>query len=132
MTKRYLKTPEEVIDALQDGKVVIDGEGYSYKLYRGIIFWKYKNKWAVTPTTSCLYGLYVNEPEPLKLEVGKFYKTWDGRKAWIMEYLPTEDTYPFRVAAQKEYSIYTVTKEGRRYSKGVSGLDLVAPWEEAE
>lgn len=130
--KRYLKTPEEVIDALQDGKVVIDGEGYNYKLYKGIIFWKYKNKWAVTPTTSCLYGLYVNEPEPLKLEVGKFYKTRDGRKAWIMEYLPTEDTFQFRVAAQKEYSIYTVTKEGRRYSECASILDLVAPWEEAE
>lgn len=130
--KRYLKTPEEVIDALQDGKVVIDGEGYNYKLYKGIIFWKYKNKWAVTPTTSCLYGLYVNEPEPLKLEVGKFYRTRDGRKAWVVECTDKKGAFPFKVATQKECTMYVVTKDGRRFFEDTDGTDLVAPWEEAE
>lgn len=131
MTKRYLKTPEEVIDALQDGKIVIDGEGYNYKLYKGIIFWKYKEKWAVTPTTSCLYGLYVNESEPLKLEVGKFYKTRDGRKAYV--YAKT-DTGKYNCWAVIVNSFtggnFCCTVDGKYAAGTESGKDLVAPWEE--
>ena len=35
--KRYLKTPEEVIDALQDGKEIRDSEGRVWKLYNGCV-----------------------------------------------------------------------------------------------
>lgn len=131
MTKRYLKTPEEVIDALQDGKVVIDGEGYNYKLYKGIIFWKYKEKWAVTPTTSCLYGLYVDEPKPLKLEVGKFYKTRDGRKAFV--YTNTGNAaYPCWVVLvnSSEGGTYCCTVDGQYTTNEEHNKDLVDPWEE--
>lgn len=129
MTKRYLNTPEEVIDALQDGKIVIDGEGYNYKLYKGIIFWKYKEKWAVTPTTSCLYGLYVNESEPLKLEVGKFYKTRDGKKAWVVSYKQGLH-YPYIVAVLEHEETYTVLENGCFGFENPVSEDLVAPWEE--
>lgn len=129
MTKRYLKTPEEVIDALQAGKVVIDGAGYNYKMYKGVFLWKDKERWDIAPTLDYRSGLHINESEPLRLEVGKFYKTRDGRKAWITE-CTVDDTFPFRVAVQKEYAIYTVTEGGKRFSEGTSRADLVAPWEE--
>lgn len=129
--KRYLKTPEEVIDALQDGKVVIDGEGYNYKLYKGIIFWKYKNKWAVTPTISYLYGMYVDEPEPLKLEVGMFYKTRDGRKAWVVS-RHQDEHFPYIIAVLGKVDAYAVTKDGRFYDDRPYAYDLVAPWEETK
>lgn len=35
--KRYLKTPEEVIKALKEGKEIKDEKGYSYKLVDGFI-----------------------------------------------------------------------------------------------
>lgn len=130
MTKRYLKTPEEVIDALQAGKVVIDGVGYNYKMYKGVILWKEKERWDIAPTLDYRSGLHINESEPLRLEVGKFYKTRDGRKAWVFQCVAMKDAFPFRVAVQNELVIYTVTKEGRRFSVGMSGEDLVAPWEE--
>lgn len=129
--KRYLKTPEEVIDALQDGKVVIDGEGYNYKLYKGIILWKYMNKWAVTPTIGYLYGMYVDEPEPLKLEVGKFYKTRDGRKAWVVS-RQQDEHYPYIIAVLGKVDAYAVTKDGRFYDDKPYADDLVAPWEETK
>lgn len=130
MTKRYLRTPEEVIDALQAGNTLTDGIT-TWKMCKGwLVRYGKRNGWSIGDTITSCYDVYIKEPEPLKLEVGKCYKTLDGRKAWVVEYLPTEYTFPFRVAAQKEYSIYTVTKEGRRYSECVSGLDLVAPWEE--
>ena len=133
MTKRYLKTPEEVIDALQDGKEIHDSEGRVWKLYNGCAIRKDKSGfWSVnTPINAHFDGLYAYDTEPLKLEVGKFYKTRDGRKAWIVEGT-MDDTFPFRVAAQKEYAVYTVTEEGKCFSEDMSGSDLVAPWEEAE
>lgn len=48
MTKRYLKTPEEVIMALQSEKVVLDTNKNKYKMINGIIatYWASKKKWS--------------------------------------------------------------------------------------
>lgn len=131
--KRCLNTPEEVIDALQAGKKLYSEDGSAtWKLCKGLIVSESPNgdAWIVGSIIVKKYGAYIEEPEPLKLEVGKFYKTRDGRKAWIAEYRNTENVFPFLVAAQKELTIYSVTKEGRLYSEGISGSDLVAPWED--
>ena len=42
MTKRYLKTPEEVINALQEGKVLTDGES-KWMFHKGYIVRKDKD-----------------------------------------------------------------------------------------
>lgn len=131
MTKRYLKTPEEVIDALQTGKVVSDDEGYIYKMYKGCIFWRKKEPWHIAPTICNDYGLYIEEPESLKLEVGKFYKTRRGDKVVCL-------------CQQKEYYVhilgtcligYWVDKTGRALFNGIperaeTDRDVVARWEE--
>ena len=130
MTKRYLHTPEEVIDALQAGKK-IEANDFEYRLVGEVIIAinKTDKSWAVNAGIYSDDIPFIDEPEPLKLEVGKFYKTRDGRKAWIVEGT-VDDTFPFRVAVQKECAIYTVTEGGKRFSEGMSGADLVAPWEE--
>lgn len=131
MTKRYLNTPEEVVQALKEGKTVqMNGMEYGIINNHIVGFDKIIKEIFINPTIRLSEKPYVDEPEPLKLEVGKFYKTRDGRKAWITEYRDTEYVFPFLVAAQKELAIYSVTKEGRLYSEGISGSDLVAPWEE--
>lgn len=131
MTKRYLKTPEEVIDALHAGKK-IEAVDFEYRLVGEalIAINKTDKSWAVNAGIYMDDIPFIEEPEPLKLEVGKFYKTRDGRKAWIVECIAIGDTFPFRVAAQKESSLYTVTEGGRRFRVGMRGEDLVAPWEE--
>lgn len=129
MTKKYLKTPEEVIDALAAGKVVIDHDGYHYKMYKGVIFWKDKEQWDVAPLLSYKYGVYVEEPEQLKLEVGKFYKTRDGRKAWVVSQQKDEQ-YIYIVAILGEVDTYSAMKDGSFFAHRTSVFDIVAPWEE--
>ena len=130
MKKVYLETPEAVIKALKEGKEVRDKYGSICKLVDGIIISKLNDFFEIGKPIRSVNKPYILEEEPLKIEVGKFYKTRDGRKAWITEYRDTEDVFPFLVAAQKELALYSVTKEGRLYSEGISGTDLVAPWEE--
>lgn len=130
MKKVYLETPEAVIKALKEGKEVRDKYGSICKLVNGIIISKLNDFFEIGKPIRSVNKPYISEEEPFKIEVGKFYKTRDGRKAWITEYRDTEDVFPFLVAAQKELALYSVTKEGRLYSEGISGIDLVAPWEE--
>lgn len=80
MAKRYLKTPEEVIQALKEGKIIRDNES-QWTLLEGCIVRKDNDfdTWVVNDFISGEYrGLYIEEPESLKLEVGKFYKTRRG------------------------------------------------------
>lgn len=131
MTKRYLKTPEEVVQALKEGKTV-QMNGMEYGIINNLIvgFDKIIKEIFINPTIRLSEKPYVDEPEPLKLEVGKFYKTRDGRKAWVMECTDMKGAFPFRVATQRECSTYVVTKDGRRFFEDTDGTDLVAPWEE--
>lgn len=131
MTKRYLKTPEEVIDALQAGKKIEAGD-FEYRLVGEalIAINKTDKSWAVNAGIYSDDIPFIDEPEQLKLEVGKFYKTRDGRKAWVAECTDKKGAYPFVVAAQKEYNVYSVAKDGRRYFDDTDETDLVAPWEE--
>lgn len=131
--KRYLKTPEEVIRALKEGKTV-ETDMKFYVLKDGLLNCYAKSKtgswWTVNSVIYDSDMPYVEEPDALKLEVGKFYKTRDGRKAWVVECTDKKGVYPFVVAAQKERNVYSVAKDGRRYFDDTDETDLVAPWEE--
>lgn len=130
MTKRYLRTPEEVIDALQDKKTLTDGRT-TWKVYKGwVVRSCNRNIWSVGESITSCNDVYIEEPEPLKLEVGKFYKTRDGRKAWVVDGTDIKGAFPFMVVTQKECNVYRVTKDGRRFFENTDGTDLVAPWEE--
>ena len=131
--KRYLKTSEEVIDALQDGKEIHDSDGRVWKLYKGCVIRKDKSGfWSInTPIDANYDELYVYETEPLKLEVGKFYKTRNGRKAFVYAKTDSEPYHCWAVIIDSSdvgtfcctaNGVYTVDKESEK--------DLVAPWEE--
>ena len=131
--KRYLKSPEEVVQALKDGKVV-ESEGYSYKLVNGVICSFYKQgyyKWNVGGAIFQSDEPYIDEPESLKLEEGKFYKTRAGRKVWITYAIKDEhEYYPFCCIVLGGNEVYYVNEQGFVVSTETSELDLVAPWEE--
>lgn len=135
MAKRYLHTPEEVIDALQAGKKLYSKDGsMSWELYKGLIVSKLLNgdKWVVNSIIVDYYDTYIEEPEPLKLEVGKFYRTRRGDKVVV------------RLCQKKEYFVhilgtrlkgYWVDKTGRALFNGVperteTDSDVVAIWED--
>lgn len=129
--KRYLETPEEVINALKDGKVVYEENcpDYSFKLIENIIVAKYKDSFEVGSMVSIGNEPYVLEEEPLKIEVGKFYKTRDGRKAYVYTKIDFDYAYPFCVVRAGKLDSYNVNKDGKEAAYE-QPLDLVAPWEE--
>lgn len=130
MTKRYLKTPEEVIDALQAGKKIEAGD-FEYRLVGEVIIAinKTDKSWAVNAGIYSDDIPFIDEPEPLKLEVGKFYKTRNGKKAFVFAKI-TNYSYPFYVATVGELNAHSVNAEGRQTNSEPLPLDLVSPWEE--
>lgn len=133
MTKRYLKTPQEVIQALKEGKIIRDNES-QWTLLEGCIVRKDNDfdTWVVNDLISSEYGgLYIEEPESLKLEVGKFYRTRRGDKVVCL-------------CRQKDYYVhilethlmgYWVDNTGRALFNGVperteTDSDVVALWED--
>ena len=129
MKKVYLETPEAVIKALKDGKVIKDDNGYSYKLVDGFIVSTYKNHFIVGDNIFNIDNHpYILEEEPLKIEVGKFYKTKNGRKAWVVS-RQQDEHYPYIIAILDEVDAYAVTKDGRFYDDRPYSFDLVGQWD---
>lgn len=130
MTKRYLKTPEEVIDALQAGKKIEAGD-FEYRLVGEVIIAinKTDKSWAVNAGIYSDDIPFIEEPEQLNLEVGKFYKTRDGKKAWIVSYKQWL-RYPYYVAVLGDVGTYTVLGSGCCYENHPTHQDIVSPWEE--
>ena len=72
--KRYLKTPEEVIDALQAGKTLTDGRT-TWKMYKGwFVRYGQRNGWSVGDSITSCYDVYVDEPNPLNQKWASFIK----------------------------------------------------------
>ena len=133
MTKRYLKTPEEVIQALRDKKEVFDLFDNNYKLVNGIIIYRtQKGGWGINAHIGCADKLYVDETESLKLEVGKFYKTRCGKKAIVLGKEDVDDGFPIHVALMNYYAnAFYVSVSGRYNIDGSDNeLDLIGPWED--
>lgn len=129
MKKVYLETPEAVIKALKEGKVIKDDNGYSYKLVDGFIVSTYKNHFIVGDNIFNIDNHpYILEEEPLKIEVGKFYKTKNGRKAWVVS-RQQDEHYPYIIAILDEVDAYAVTKDGRFYDDRSYSFDLVGQWD---
>lgn len=127
--KRYLKTPEEVIGALQAGKKIEAGD-FEYRLVGEVLIAinKTDKSWAVNAGIYSDDIPFIDEPEQLKLEAGKFYKTRGGKKAIILNISEFKNCY---VAIVGTSLTYYVGSSGH-YAKDCSenDCDLVAPWEE--
>lgn len=79
MKRVYLNTPEEVIKALKDGKVIKNRFGHKYKFLEGLIVCD--NRYINNPIDCFDYNeLLVEDEDPLKIEVGKWYETRDHQK----------------------------------------------------
>lgn len=131
--KKYLNTPEEVVQALQEGKKV-HTDFMEYWCTRGVFFSlnKKDDYICINSNISFLHDyMYVEEPEPLKLEVGKFYRLRNGRKAIVANVDEDISRHPAFVAViGGGNNSYWVSKTGKYSSCSESEWDLVAPWEE--
>lgn len=122
----YLETPEDVIKALKEGKVIKDDNGYSYKLVDGVIVSTYKNSFSVGYNIFSGNRPYILEEEPLKIEVGKWYETRDHQKARCYNF--DNNSYFFTI---DNYTVFmTDTKGSFRRKQVISDLDIIGPWME--
>lgn len=83
--KKYLKTIEEVSDALAAGKVVYDENGSSFKLDRnGFIV---SESESFGPCVGAMVDLntenYILEPKPLEVKLWHLYENGRGEKVFI-------------------------------------------------
>ena len=129
MKKVYLETPEAVIKALKDGKEVRDKYGSICKLVDGIIISKLNNFFEIGKPIRSVNKPYILEEEPLKIEVGKFYKTRDGRKAFVYAKIGIDCPYHFCVVKAGKLDAYNVNEEGKQ-AADEQPLDLIAPWKD--
>lgn len=126
--KKYLTTPEEVIKALKEGKEVKSGVSCCYKMIDGVICVSGRNGWCIGTHINDAEEPYIEEAEPLKIEVGKFYKTKGNKKAYV--YLDYGNGL-FRAVCADYTNSYCIDDKGEYtcYPKA-NKLDLVSPWEE--
>lgn len=123
--KKYLKTPEAVISALKEGKTVHSDCG-EYKMIDGFIVYEGGSVCTINADLTLLESPFVKEAEPLKIEVGKFYKTKGGEKARC--YILGDDRAFFTVDDKGTFSTY---HDGRVYGNPIAYQDdIIGPWEE--
>ena len=127
MKKVYLETPEAVIKALKEGKVV-KAKNVKYRLIDGMICSFHKEygrtMWTVCNSISEYEKAYIDEPEPLKIEVGKWYETRDHQKARCFKINP--GLCFFIIDNVGNFNTLT---NGNYYINGkTSNLDIIVTW----
>jgi hypothetical protein len=126
--KKYLVTPEEVIKALKEGKNVKSETGCCYKMIDGVISVSGRNGWCIGTHINDAERPHIEEVAPLKIEVGKFYKTKGNKKAYV--YLDYGNGL-FRAVCDCYTNSYCIDDKGEytSYPK-VDKLNIVSLWEE--
>lgn len=128
--KKYLNTPEEVIKALKEGKEVRLEEGGAgvVKLIDGLCVKQWQDQFNINYTINLRDKPFIEEVEPLKIEVGKFYRTKGNKKAYV--YFDYGNRL-FRAVCDDYTNSYCIDNKGEyiNYPK-VDKLNLVSLWEE--
>lgn len=127
MKKIYLKTPETVIKALKEGKVIKDENGYSYKLVDGFIIATTENEIFVGDCIFLNSNPYIVEEEPFEIKVGEWYETRDHQKARCFRVADRACNCSFTIDNGFVFCTY---KDGKYGVEKESCLDIVGPWKE--
>lgn len=125
--KKYLKTIEEVSDALAAGKIIYDK--YEQKT------WKDKNGFFTTETKSgkkylskpCIDvedRIYIMEPKPLEVKLWHLYENKEGRKVFIIYKGNWDDKYVFFGTLNNSLDGYYYNNKGKCRKNDVE-YDLV-------
>lgn len=125
--KEYIKnlTPETVISRLKQGEILTDGEK-TIEYIDGLLVAKRDDDWAINPAISKSFDdFYFYRPAPeLELEIGKFYKTRDGKKAYVFA---VNSAGKFNVAIEGE-GAYSVFAGGYYSEEEETDGDLIGLW----
>ena len=140
--KKYLNSVEEVVKALKAGKEINIEDGIGkYVMDNGTICRLYDGgQILINADIHLNFGtkLYTEEPEPLKFELNRAYKTRKGLKAFLVK-ICNQHNHMFFLSSEKfvnspAYCFETngdgVCVENGFYKKNLKEFDIVALWEE--
>lgn len=131
--RKYLKNEFEVIKELKNGKTVYEEyyPFYHYIMIDGIICGQCsKNKrFLINCPMDMDSKFYIEEQEPIKIEVGKFYKTRNGKKAYCF-HKEEGDLYPNHFVIEGESGCETYRDDGLWCKDEENPEDIVGCWEE--
>lgn len=128
--KKYIKnlTLETIISRLKQGEVLTDGTR-TVELIDGLLVAKRDDDWSIGCAIAKSFDdeLYFERPAPeLNLEIGKFYKTRDGKKAYVFT-VNSEGKYNVAIDGEGAYSVFA----GGYYSEDEeTDGDLIELWRE--
>ena len=124
--KKFLKTPEEVISVLKSGKTVYSDCG-EYRMIDGLVVYEESNLCLVNANLPLNEKPFLKESEPFKIEVGKFYKRRDGKKARCF----CIEAHVAYFVVDGESSAFSTYMTGNVFnSKEPCEYDIIGPWEE--
>lgn len=124
MKKVYLETPEDVIKALKEGKVIRDENNYSFKIVDGFIVSTNANDFFVGDSIYSACKPCILEKESLKIEVGKYYETRNNKKARC--YLIIDTDCFFTV---DNNGSFITNEKGYCIKEDSHNLDIIGYWE---
>lgn len=141
--KKFLNTTEEVIKELKNGKTVYEADYpfYYYKMIDGIICGKI-GKYAQLSINLSIYmdakyyieeeekPLTIEEERSLTIEVGKCYRTRNGKKAFCY-YKGEYKLYPNHIVISN-VGCHTCTEGGLIAEGEENDMDIVDYWEDKE
>ena len=139
--KVYLNTIDDIINALNDGKTVFmeytgDDDDINHnskiKCFNGILIQETENNNVyLNPGDLSLtrYRFYIKGKKPLKIEVGKFYKTRSGVKV-ICVNKTSDSCYPCSFAVLGQTRIIDSTAKGEFVTGEENAADIVDYWED--
>lgn len=134
--KTYLKdlTPEEVIRRLKAGEVLKEDDSKTItKLVEGVWCTYYQNgsiglNDGFNLDSDARQYYYFETPDELKLEVGKCYKTRDGRKAFVSSIM-LDSEFPFLGIIENCAKTENWLENGKfNIYQPENDLDLISEW----
>ena len=131
--KTYIKdlTPEEIIKRLKNGEIIkFDCDNtFHIKMIDGIICRIYENYFIINGGFDN-DGFYFETEEPLTFEQGKFYKTRDGKKAFVSFIAGDGRKYPVSGIICGEALTSAWETNGRIITDNQSDQDIISKWED--
>ncbi len=122
---------KEIIERLLAGKIAKNDLGRTLYAINGVLCGSIPNEKTVIGAcvgVSDFENLYFEEPEKLKIEVGKCYKTRDGRKAFISS-INNDSEFPFRGIIIGFDSTDKWLENGKfNVYQSENDLDLISEW----
>lgn len=124
---------KEIIERLLAGKIAKNDLGRTLYAINGVLCSSIPNEKTVIGAcvgVSDFENLYFEEPEKLKIEVGKCYKTRDGRKAFISAIRNSNDV--FFGCIQGDFDRTAWHSNGLFMMNETSDYDLISEWSDED